>query len=311
MSKRIAITGATGFIGSYMVKGMARAGHQVRVLVRPGRESAVEHPPEGEVEIHTGDLKDAASLEGFLKDTDILLHLASAHDHFTDEELRAVNITGTTNLLDEAKKNAAKGFEIWIISSAVIGTPTYSYYRDTKRVQEKVIRGSGIPWVSFRPTLVYGKGDFRHTASILRQSSKQGGTIWVPHEGKSTINPVHVDDVVDAVLRYFDFDRGVDCVYELAGPEGIPYNDFIDITMKAAGGNMKRRNVSKKWVDRIIFLKGFFTDVTEDRRGSAYFTLHHDHDITNARLELGWTPRPYAEGIAEVAQGDWWKKDPE
>jgi nucleoside-diphosphate-sugar epimerase len=94
----------------------------------------------------------------------------------------------------------------------------------------------------------------------------------------------------------------------LAGPEGITYNDFIDMTMKAAGGKMKRRNLPKKWVDRIIFVKGFFTDTTEDRRGSAYFTLHHDHDITNAKLELGWTPRPYAEGIMEVAQGDWWRE---
>ncbi len=308
MSKRIAITGATGFIGGYMVRGMSKAGHKVRVLCRPGRESAVQHPPEGDVEIHVGDLTDAASLEGFLKDIDILIHLASAHDHFSDEDLRAVNVAGTTHLIDEAMKNAAKGFEIWIISSAVIGTPTYSYYRDTKRVQEKLIRGSGIPWVSFRPTLVYGVGDFRHTAAILRRYAKQSGTVWVPHEGKSKINPVHVDDVVDAVLRYFDFDRGVDCVYELAGPEGIRFNDFIDITMKAAGGHMKRRNIPKKWIDRIIFVKGFFKDNTEDRRGSAYFMLHHDHDITNARQELGWEPRTYEEGITEVAQGDWWRE---
>ena len=292
-----------------MVRGMSKAGHKVRVLCRPGRENAVEHPPEGPVEVHVGDLTQAESLKGFLKNTDILIHLASAHDHFTDEEMRAVNVVGTDNLIAEARANAAKGFEFWIVSSAVIGTPTYSYYRDSKRVQEKIIRGSGIPWVSFRPTLVYGVGDYRHTAAILRAYSKQSGTVWVPHEGKSKINPVHVDDVIDAMLRYFDFDRGVDCVYELAGPEGIAFNDFIDTTMKAAGGKMKRRNLPKKWVDRIIFLKGFFTDTTEDRRGSAYFTLHHDHDITNAKLELGWVPRPYAKGIAEVAQGDWWREE--
>ena len=71
---------------------------------------------------------------------------------------------------------------------------------------------------------------------------------------------------------------------------------------------MKRKNTSKKWADRLIFLKGLFTDVTEDRRASAYFMLHHNHDITNAVEELGWAPRPYAEGIKEVSQGDWWKE---
>lgn len=306
---KIAITGATGFIGRYMLHGMARAGHATRVLVRPGREDAVEHPPEGPAEIHVGDLVDAASLSGFLEGVDLLLHLASAHDHLDDATLQKVNVTGTENLIAEANAHAPEGFRLWVISSAVIGAPVYSYYRDTKRIQEKLIRGSGIEWASFRPTLVYGVGDMRHTAPLLRRCAAQKGTFWVPHSGKSKINPVHVEDVVDAVLRFFDFDRGVDCAYELAGPEGLAFNDFVDLTIAAVGGKVKRRNIDKKWVDRLIFLKGLFTDVTEDRRASAYFTLHHAHDISNATYELGWNPRTYTEGIRQVAEGDWWRKE--
>jgi nucleoside-diphosphate-sugar epimerase len=305
---RIAITGATGFIGRYLLEGMARAGHETRVLVRPGREGAIVQPPVGQpAELHRGDLTDKASLKGFLSGVDILLHAASAHDHFTEAEMRSVNIGGTEALLEEAKANAAKGFQIWVISSAVIGAPVYSYYRDSKRVQEKIIRGSGIGWASFRPTLVYGVGDHRHTAALLRRCAKSSGTIWVPHDGLSKINPVHVEDVVDAVLRFFHFDRAVDCVYELAGPAGLPYNEFLDLTIAAVGGGVRRRNIPKRWADRFIFVKGLFTDTTQDRRASAYFNLHHEHDITNATFELGWKPRSYAEGIREVARGDWWK----
>jgi nucleoside-diphosphate-sugar epimerase len=306
---RIAITGATGFIGGYMVRGMAAAGHQVRVLVRPGRESAVVHPPGTKCEIHVGDLTDAKSLEHFLEGVDLLLHIASAHDHFTESEMRAVNIGGTEALLAEAKRAAHPGFQLWVISSAVIGAPVYSYYRDSKRVQEKLIRGSGLAWASFRPTLVYGVGDYRLTAPFLRNCARKSGSIWVPHDGLSKINPVHVEDVVDAVLRFFHFDRAVDCVYELAGPSGIPYNEFLDLTIAAAHGGVKRRNIPKKWADRFIFVKGLFTDVTEDRRASAYFNLHHEHDISNAVFELGWSPRSYKEGIAQVAAGDWWRSE--
>ncbi len=131
----------------------------------------------------------------------------------------------------------------------------------------------------------------------------------MPHDGLSKINPVHVEDVVDAVLRFFDFERGVDCCYELAGPSGLPYNEFVDLTIAAAGGGIRRRNIPKKWADRFIFLKGLFVDNTEDRRASAYFNLHHEHDISNATFELGWKPRPYVEGIREVATGDWWRED--
>jgi NADH dehydrogenase len=224
-----------------------------------------------------------------------------------DEVMQKINIQGTDHLLAAAKREAAPNFQIWIISSAVIGAPVYSYYRDSKRVQEKLIRGSGIPWASFRPTLVYGVGDERHTAPLLRRCARPRGTIWVPHDGLSKINPVHVEDVVDAVLRFFHFERGVDCVYELAGPAGIPYNEFLDLTIAAAGGGVRRRNIPKQWADRLILLKGLFTDTTEDRRASAYFNLHHEHDISNAVHELGWQPRSYAQGIREVAAGDWWR----
>ncbi|MEO6708103.1 MAG: NAD-dependent epimerase/dehydratase family protein [Planctomycetota bacterium] len=307
---RIAITGATGFIGGYMVRGMSRQGHTVRVLVRKGRESAVQHPPERPCEIHEGDLTDPASLAGFLDDCDLLLHLASAHEHLGQEEMQRVNIRGTEHLVAEAKRRAPKHFNIWIISSAAITVPGYSYYRDSKRVQEKIIRGSGIDWASFRPTLVYGIGDQRHTGPLLRRCAKQGGSLWVPHHGLAKLNPVHVDDVVDAVIRFFGFDRGIDCVYELAGPAGIPYNEFIDLTIAAAGGTIHRRNIPKKLVDSAIFVKGLFTDVTELRRSSTYFNLHQEHDINNALYELNWSPRSYAQGIREVAADDWWKREP-
>lgn len=304
---RIAITGATGFIGQYMVRGMLGAGHQVRALARPGRASALPKVPGQSYEVHEGDITIYDSIKGFLADVDLLLHLASAHDHFTEEQMRAVNVQGTENLIRDAKASASPEMRLWIISSAVIGAPVYGYYRDSKRVQEKIVRGSGFEWASFRPTLVYGVDDHRHTAPLLRKCARQGGSIWVPHDGLSKINPVHVDDVVSAVLKFFDFHRGVDCVYELAGPDGISYNEFLDHTIRAAGGSVKRRNIPRSLVDKFIFVKGLFMDTTKDRRASAYFSLHHDHDITNAVFELGWKPRTYAEGIAQAAQGDWWK----
>jgi nucleoside-diphosphate-sugar epimerase len=173
-----------------------------------------------------------------------------------------------------------------------------------------MIKAERFEWASFRPTLVYGVGDHRHTAPLLRRCAARSGRFVVPHDGLSKINPVHVEDVVDAIIRFFDFERGVDCMYELAGPGGIPYNEFVDLTIAAAGGGVKRTNISRRWANFAIFVKGLFKDVTEDRRASAYFSLHHEHDISNARFELGWEPRTYAQGIREVATAsDWWKFD--
>ncbi len=310
--KRIAITGATGFIGRYLVRRLLADGDSVRVLCRPGRESAlpVEEGSQG-LEIHVGDLTKAESLDGFLKDVDYLVHLASAHDHFEESHMQAVNVLGTESLVAEAKANGPEHLMLVVISSAVIGVPVYSYYRDSKRVQEKIVRGSGLKWTSFRPTLVYGKEDYRHTAPLLRKCAEDSGSYWIYHEGLSKINPVHIEDVIDAVVRLFSYEKAHDDfrVFEIAGPDGIPFNDFIDLTIDATGGKIKRRNIPRRWVQRALFLKGLFKDVTKERRGAGYFSLHHDHDITPAREELDWEPRPFSQGIQEVAEGDWWQKD--
>jgi hypothetical protein len=58
-------------------------------------------------------------------------------------------------------------------------------------------------------------------------------------------------------------------------------------------------------------MKGLFKDVTKERRGAGYFSLHHDHDITPARVDLGWEPRPYSEGVLQVSTGDWWRAETE
>jgi NADH dehydrogenase len=310
----IAVTGSTGFIGQYVVRRLLKDGHHVRAFVRPGRSSVLSDQPlenPDHLEFHEGDLTDPGSVDGFLKEADFLIHLASAHDHLSDDVLQTVNVAGTEALVAEAERNAAERFQFINVASAVIGVPVYSYYRDSKRVQEKIVRGSTVRWTSFRPTLVYGRGDFRHTAPLLRKCGAQKGSYWVYHEGLSMLNPVHVDDLVEAIVRVFDYERGKEDfrVFEIAGPAGVSFNDFLDLTIAATGGKVRRRNIPRRWVERAILFKGLFKDVTKERRGAGYFSLHHDHDITAAREELGWEPRPYHEGVLEITSTDWWKEE--
>lgn len=310
----IAVTGSTGFIGQYVVRRLLADGHRVRAFVRPGRGSVLTSQnlanPEN-LELHEGDLVDKESVEGFQKDADFLIHLASAHDHHDEDVMQKVNVAGTQNLVADAEKNAADQFQFINVASAVIGVPVYSYYRDSKRVQEKIVRASSLRWSSFRPTLVYGRGDHRHTAPLLRKCGAQKGNYWIYHEGLSKLNPVHVDDLVDAIVRSLSYERGREDyrIFEIAGPFGISFNDFVDLTVSATDGKVRRRNIPRRWVERAILFKGLFKDVTKERRGAGYFSLHHDHDITAAREELGWEPRPYSEGVLDVAAGDWWKED--
>ena len=99
---RISVTGSTGFIGKYLIPALAAKGHDLRLLVREGRQDAVPEVQGGSVELHVGDLLKPETIKGFLKDTDLLIHMAAAHDHVEDELMRNITVGGTEALLADA-----------------------------------------------------------------------------------------------------------------------------------------------------------------------------------------------------------------
>ena len=80
-------------------------------------------------------------------------------------------------------------------------------------------------------------------------------------------------------------------------------------TVCACTSYIRALRSSRRWIERAIFLKGLFRDVTKERRGAGYFSLHHEHDIRPAQEELNFAPRTFAEGIGDVGRGDWWRHE--
>lgn len=121
----IALTGITGLVGSHLIKKLypkygTEGGHRIRALIR--ENSVVEHlNPYENVDYIIGDLGDKASLEKLVEDTDVLIHLA----HYpgpvqTVDELVRVNVNGSLDLLEAAKKAKVKQF-IFMSACAVFG----------------------------------------------------------------------------------------------------------------------------------------------------------------------------------------------
>ncbi len=115
-SDRVLITGASGFVGSAIVRTFLNAGFGVRVLVRPSspRANFAGLP----VEIAEGDLKDKASIRAALKDVRYLVHAAADYRLWTRKpsELMAANVLGTRNIMEEALKS---GVEKIVYTSSV------------------------------------------------------------------------------------------------------------------------------------------------------------------------------------------------
>ena len=216
------ITGAAGFLGSYVANRLAWEGHQVRGLddLSTG-DPNVLHP---EVLFTRGDVNDRPKLWTLLQDVDCVYHLAARvsvpESVLYPREYNAVNVGGTVSLM-EAMRDVGVRRGVLISSGAVYGdqraqplresaTPDpRSPYAVSKLAAEFYVRTIGDLWgietVSLRVFNAYGPGQHLPPShppvipNMLRQANR-GGTVVVHGNGEQTRDYVYVDDVVSAMV---------------------------------------------------------------------------------------------------------------
>lgn len=250
MSKKIFITGGTGFIGQKLAKRLAGEGHRVVALIRSkGKAKDLEHDNITFVE---GDLFNIGALEVGMHQADEVYHLAAfASVWAKDDTFAKVNIDGTLNILNAAKKKGVK--KVLVTSTAgVIGpaidgpvnedTPRqvdfFTDYESTKyeselRIKEYVTQGQHV--VIVNPTRVYGPGPLNVSNSVTKliKQYTEGKWKFIPGDGMSTGNYVFVDDVINGHILAMEKGRAGER-YLLAG-EDATYHELFD-TIAAIGG---------------------------------------------------------------------------
>jgi nucleoside-diphosphate-sugar epimerase len=222
------ITGATGFIGPYLINRLIADGHVCRCLVRPGSENKIPEIPG--VHIITGDITHPESLTGIAGNMDCLLHLATlGHmNNFTVTEsmFHAINVQGTRNIMNEALRAGVKKI-VHCSSVAAMGIceeipatektpckPHHPYGRsklDAEVEVQRMVVENGLPAVITRFSMVYGPGDRRDILKLVRMAKKG----LFPKVGRRPkLTPlIHVQDAVDGLL--------------LAAEKGIPGEIYL------------------------------------------------------------------------------------
>ncbi len=178
----LAITGATGFVGSAVLDAALAEGHQVRALVRrPQRERAG-------VEWVSGDLADKAALADLCEGVDAVVHVAGLTNTPDPAEFETANVTGTANVL--AAMGGAGVRRLVFVSSLAAREPKLSAYGASKARAEVLVEASGLDWTMVRPPGVYGPRD---TDYLEMFRTAKWGFVPLPPGGASSI--IHADDL--------------------------------------------------------------------------------------------------------------------
>jgi dihydroflavonol-4-reductase len=246
---RYLVTGATGFIGPYLISKLLSLGHSCRCLVRSvSKANTVLEPG---VELIEGDITDKSTLKGIASGIDGIFHLATlGHMHNFDapqDMFNQVNIHGTVNIMDEALKAGAKKI-VHCSSMAAMGIckdipaneeseclPHHPYGKSKLMAEKEVLRlvtDKGLPAVIVRFSMVYGPGDRRDILRLARLTKKG----LMPKIGsRAKLTPlIHVEDAVNGLILAMD--RGkVGEIYLITNAKSEPFDNIIKIIKEALG----------------------------------------------------------------------------
>jgi nucleoside-diphosphate-sugar epimerase len=227
MARTVAVTGATGFIGSHIVGHLNQAGWRVRVLTR--------HLPVGPqfadsvVEAVIGRLEDGQALARLLCDVDAVVHAAGKIKARSHAEFFAANATGT-RLLVEAALAAGRRPRFVLVSSLAARRPQISDYAASKLAGEaELTRLDGeLPWSILRPPAVYGPGD-RETLTFFR--TLRLGVALLPSARDARLSLMHVADVAAATVAILECPATVRQTFEIDDGHtgGYGWDDLVGI----------------------------------------------------------------------------------
>ncbi|MFZ4619003.1 MAG: NAD-dependent epimerase/dehydratase family protein [Bacteroidota bacterium] len=209
----IAITGDSGFIGSYLTKVLEQHGHTLAGIdLNPEKKTTVRYP------FVTGDILDRSALDKLPKGIDCIIHLAAAHKDFgiTKEGYYSVNVDGMRSLLNFASENGIKKFMFYSTvavygnnqpSTEVTPPAPVNHYGGSKLEAEKVLQ----KWtaedptretVIIRPSVVFGPLNVANIFKLIKQVC-DGKFLWVG-DGKNIKSIAYVENLVDATVFLLD-----------------------------------------------------------------------------------------------------------
>jgi len=279
LSKIVAITGASGFIGQKLSRKLIDLGFQVRVLVRSLQKG--ERLRQYGAELIEGSLACPDALEKLVTDVNAVVHCAGSVRGRSMTDFYPTNVTGVENLLDALNRHNQTA-KILSLSSLAARQPELSHYAQSKHLGELAIINNKfcLEFDILRPPAIYGPGD-RELLPLFQLMTY--GLTLVPGKTVDRFSLIYVDDVVGAIVAWLEFGKATNEIFTISDPNESGYNwkDISDVASSVLKKRVKPWSPPVWLIDCVAKMNSLISDI------------------------LGYAPMLTPEKLKELRHHDW------
>jgi len=227
----IAVAGCTGFVGRHLVRRLAGRKAEVRGLARDASHAQRLLGPS--IEVFQADLLQPVTLSDALRGVDVVAHCAgitASHKQKYPGEYARVHGEGTRNLVAAARSAGVK--KIVLLNGLGTRRGRDGSYMRTRWEMAEAVRGSGLPWVSPQPSILFGEGaGFPQAIANLGRTSP---VVPVLGSGRTRLQPLWVEDLCTCLILCIERPDWDGRAMDLGGPEQLEYRDVVRLILAAA-----------------------------------------------------------------------------
>ena len=286
---KILVMGGTRFVGRPLVARLQAQGHALTLFTRG------KNPVPTGVEHLRGDRSSDEGLSALQgRSFDVIVDSSGRKQ---EDSSRVVDITGAPShrFVYVSSAGVYADSDQWPLDES---SPTDPQSRHAGKADtEAWLRREGIAFTSFRPTYIYGPGNYNPVERRFFNRIVHNRPIPLPGDGSTITQLGHVEDLAEAMARCIEVDAAANRIYNCSGKQGITFRGLIRSAAVACGRDPDGLDLRS------------FNPSELDPKARKAFPLRLNHfltDITRVERELAWQPSfDLAKGLADSYTNDY------